>query len=184
MRKAIIIGPAIAVLVFVSICLHAPESAAPNGSPAFQSMLGQAIALLEGASQRVTAASVPATHAGPQVPTIDEYTCSGFRTCSDFQTCDGSVTCDGEITCWSSTCLGHETCQSTCVLYTRDTSGTCQGGPTCEEACAGWPTYFVGSQTCDGAATCEVTCPGFITCSGCAAIEQTTWGSIKAKFAD
>jgi len=184
-RKVVVIASVFAVLGLVSICLHAPESAAPSGSPAFQSMLGQAIDRLGGASQRVTTATVPAAHAGPKVPTIDEYTCSGFRTCDEMQTCDGNPTCDGEITCWASTCLDHETCQSsTCQLYTRDQSETCQGGPTCEEACPGWPTYFPGAQTCDGAPTCALTCPGFITCSGCVAIRKTTWGAIKAEFAD
>jgi hypothetical protein len=181
LRKAIALGSVFVLLVLVSVCLHAPESDAPDGSPAFRSMLNQAIDRLEKTSQRITAATVPVAHA--LTPTVDEYTCSGFRTCDAMQTCDGTITCDGEITCWASTCLENVTCQTTCELYTRDQSETCEGGPTCEEACPGWPTYFPGLQTCDGAPTCELTCPGFITCSGCVATERTTWGSIKADFA-
>lgn len=186
MRKALVIGSVFALVVLALVTLHAPREDATGGSPAFEAMLSQAVDRLESTSQRVVAASVPATQAGSPAlaPTIDEYTCGGFRTCDDMQTCDGSATCDGEITCWASTCLDNVTCQSTCELYTRDQSETCEGGATCQEGCPGWPTYFPGIQTCDPGPTCEITCPGFVTCSGCAAIEQTTWGAIKAKFKD
>jgi hypothetical protein len=171
------------VVVVVAICLHAPsEPAAPGASPAFQALLGQAIAGLEGITQQVTAVSVPATHAGPQAATIDEYTCMGFRTCDALQTCDGTATCDGETTCWASTCQGAPTCETTCAQYTTDGSETCSGSATCEEGCPGWPTYFPGWETCTGGPTCEYTCLGFVSCSGCNAIERTTWGAIKAGF--
>jgi hypothetical protein len=184
MRKGLLLGTCFGLLVLISLWLHVPDRAAPGDSPAFQVMLSEAISGLESVTQKAATAGVPATQAAPQAPTVDEYTCMGFRTCNAFQTCDGTPTCDGEITCWASTCLGSETCQTTCVLYTRDTSPTCEGGPTCEEGCAGWPTYFAGIQTCDPGPTCEFTCPGFISCSGCAAVERTTWGAIKAGFKD
>jgi hypothetical protein len=185
MRIGIVIGSVFAVLVVALVGMHAPREDATVGSPAFHSMLSQALDRLQATSQHVAAATLPATQAGglpAMAPTIDEYTCGGFRTCDAIQTCDGTLTCDGEITCWASTCLENVTCQSTCELYTRDMSETCEGGATCQEGCPGWPTYFAGLQTCDPGPTCEITCPGFITCSGCAAIEQTTWGAIKAKF--
>ena len=183
MRKVIVLGSLIGVVVLASVLLNAPpEKAAHGGSPAFESLLGEAIARLEGFSERVSAASVPATHAGVQAPTVDEYTCSGFHTCRALPTCDGNATCDGEITCWSSTCLAAPTCETTCELYTRDQSETCDGGATCAEGCPGWPTYHELTETCLGGPTCEVTCTGFITCSGCVAIERTTWGAIKADF--
>jgi len=186
MRKAIIIASALTVVFFALVHLNAPQEIAPIESPAFKSMLGQAIDRLEGITEQVSAVSVPATQAAPQAPTIDEYTCTGFRTCDALPTCDGNVTCDGEITCWASTCLASPTCDTTCEQYTTDGASTCDGSATCEEACAGWPTYFVGTETCAGGPTCEITCPGFVTCSGCApnAIERTTWGAIKAEFTD
>ena len=185
MRRVLIIGSLFAVAVLVSISLNAPsEPASTSGSPAFQSLLGQAIARMNAVPERVAEVSVSATHAGPRAATVDEYTCSGFHTCDAMATCDGNPTCDGEITCWCSTCMSAPTCEETCELYTRDQSETCSGSPTCAEGCPGWPTYHGLTPTCVGGPTCELTCTGFITCSGCVAIERTTWGFIKAEFAD
>ena len=186
MRRAVALGSLITVTVLVLIGLHAPpEPAATGDSPAFETLLSQAIARLDGISQQVAATSIAATHAGPQVPTVDEYTCSGFRTCDALPTCDGNQTCDGEITCWNSTCLSAPTCQPTCEQYTTDGSSSCNGSSTCAEGCAGWPTYHAQTETCLDGATCELTCTGYVTCSGCPnAIERTTWGAIKAGFVD
>jgi hypothetical protein len=187
MRKVIVF--AIVVVVAAVIYLNfveTSERSAHDSSPAFQAMLDQAVDRLEGVPERIAETAVSEAQADPQEPTVDEYTCAGFRTCDAIATCDGSqTTCDGEITCDYSTCMGALTCTSTCEQYTIGESATCDGSPTCHEGCAGWPTYDGFNPTCVGGPTCEVsgTCIGFVTCSGCGtATERTTWGSIKAEF--
>lgn len=186
MRKAIVLGCIAAVTALGALYVMTPSEPGGNGdSPAFQALLGQAITRLDDVAQQVTAVGAPVAQADPQQPTVDEYTCAGFRTCDAIDNCNGTPTHDGEITCWASTCLASATCEPTCAQYTTEPGvPTCIGGATCEEGCPGWPTYYELSETCAGGPTCEVTCFGFVTCSGCLATERTTWGSIKAEFGE
>jgi hypothetical protein len=184
MRKAIVFGCIVAVAALGLLLLRAPSEPGGSGdSPAFQALLDDAIIRLDGVAQQVTAVSAPEALADPQQPTVDEYTCVGFRTCDAIATCDGNPTCDGEITCWASTCAQAPTCEATCGQYTTEPGvPTCEGEATCEEGCAGWPTYHGMTETCQGGPTCEYTCSGYVTCSGCVSTDRTTWGSIKAEF--
>jgi hypothetical protein len=189
MKKVIVLASVLALAVLGSI--YIPDRTAPvssEDSPAFRTLLGQAIARLEGAPQKITAASVGAgvAHAGDRTPTVDEYTCSGFRTCDFIFTCDGTYTCDGEETCWASTCVQAPTCECGCEQYTLEGGETCDGTDTCTEGCPGWPTYFPGWPTCTGEATCAFTCPGYVSCSGGGATqcERTTWGQLKEEFSE
>jgi hypothetical protein len=187
MLKAI--GFLIVIVIAGAVCMHLvgrAERPAHQASPAFKAMLSQAVDKLEGVPQQITATTVPEAQAEPQVPTVDEYTCSGFRTCDALPTCDGSAhTCDGEITCDYSTCTGSLTCVETCFNITIEGGETCDGSTTCAEGCAGWPTYDGFNPTCVGGPTCEITCPGFVACSGCpSATERTTWGEVKVRFTD
>ena len=184
MRKVIVFSCIAAVVALGAFYLKASDGPVSRGdSPAFQELLSQAIARLDGVAEQVTAVSVSEARAdGQQQPTVDEYTCIGFRTCDAIATCDGAVTCDGVETCWASTCQGAPTCESTCAQYTTEGEETCDGSGTCEEACPGWPTYFAGWPTCTGEETCAITCIGFVSCSGCSPTECTTWGQIKAEF--
>ncbi len=186
MRKAIVLGCIAAVAALGALYVMVPSEPGGNGdSPAFQALLGQAVDRLDGVAQQVTAVSAPEVLADPQVPTVDEYTCAGFRTCDAIPTCDGTTTCEGEITCWASTCLANDTCQETCDQYTTEPgAASCDGSATCTEGCPGWPTYHGAIQTCEGGPTCELTCIGYVTCSGCVSTERTTWGSIKAGFTE
>jgi hypothetical protein len=183
MRKVIVLGSVAAVAVLALMYFTAgTQPVTHDCSPAFQTMLSQSIARLEGVQRQVTAATVGEARAANRLQTVDEYTCSGFRTCDAIATCDGNETCDGEITCIYSTCLGAPTCEVTCGQYTTQGGETCDGSATCMEGCAGWPTYFP-METCEGGATCELTCHGFVSCSGCpTGTERTTWGRIKAEF--
>jgi hypothetical protein len=186
MRKAIVLGSVVALLALGTVYLTGRTDSAPAGdSPAFEALLSQAVSRLEGVPQRITSAAVPEAQA--DVPTVDEYTCAGFRTCDAIPTCDGTPTCDGEETCWSSTCVTGPTCDcDQCEKYTIEGGQTCDGTSTCEEGCAGWPTYFPGWPTCTGGPTCEFTCPGYVSCAGGgpSATERTTWGGVKAEFAE
>lgn len=183
MRKAIVLGSVAALAATGFIMLAAGnELTSHERSPAFEALLREAIARLEGVPQQMTAVTVGEARAEGQLQTVDEYTCSGFRTCDAIATCDGNPTCDGEITCMFSTCLGAATCEHTCGQYTTGGSETCNASATCEEGCPGWPTYFP-METCEGGATCEITCPGYVSCSGCpTGVKQTTWGQMKAQF--
>ncbi len=106
----------------------------------------------------------------PGLPTCDAgVTCMRHYTCDSQFTCFGEATCDGSSTCWNSTCEDP--------LQTCDGSITCAGAPDCEEY------TFQGNYTCDGTSTCHATCAGWPTC-GPTASERTTWGGIKAKFAE
>jgi hypothetical protein len=188
MRKAIVLAVIVAVAVLGSICVPEKTPVSNDVSPAFRTLLGEAIARLEGAPQRITAASIGAgmAEAGESTPTVDEYTCGGFRTCDAIPTCDGNPTCDGETTCWASTCTANETCQQCCEQYTLQGGPTCDGSSTCTEGCAGWPTYFPGWPTCTGEPTCAFTCPGYVSCSGGGPshTERTTWGQLKRGFSE
>ena len=185
MRKAIAVGTIAAVAVVGLVYLTTrTEPVVADGSPAFQALLIEAIARLEGVSEQLTTASVPEARADA-MQTIDEYTCSGFRTCDAIATCDGSATCDGEETCWFSTCVSAPTCECPCEQYTLEGGETCDGTSTCQAGCPGWPTYFAGWPTCTGEATCVFTCPGFVSCAGGASgVESTTWGQIKTQYCD
>ena len=184
MRKAIVSCCIVALAALGALYVTVPSEPGGNGdSPAFQALLDDAITRLDGVAEQVTAVSAPEALAEGQQPTVDDYTCAGFRTCDAIATCDGNPTCEGEITCWASTCLQAPTCESTCGQYTTEPGvPTCVGGPTCEEACPGWPTYHELTETCQGGPTCEATCVGFVTCSGCVSTDRTTWGSIKAEL--
>jgi len=114
-------------------------------------------------------------HNGPTCNT--GYTCSGRYTCDDRNTCyaGGAATCDAHYTCWNSTCT--------------EVGKTCDGvTPTCDRG-AGCDFTIDGTQTCNGSPTCVNTCFGWPTCTPgetyCAhAVDLTTWGKIKAKYAD
>jgi ferredoxin len=193
MRRVIVLG-SIASIVVLSVVYLAGQRQATSteDSPAFQALLSQAIARLESTPQQITAATVAEARAEDPLATVDAYTCSGFRTCDYIVTCDGTATCDGEVTCWWSTfwdgscptCNGvvPDCCEDP---YTMQGGVTCDGEATCKEGCAGWPTYFP-MTTCDGSATCALTCPDFVSCNaaGPSATERTTWGRVKAEFAE
>jgi hypothetical protein len=187
MRLAIALG-CVAVLAVLGMTYSVPtQTVSHQGSPAFQTLLGQAIARLEGAPQRITAASVGVgvANADDATATVDEYTCEGFRTCDARETCNGSLTCDGEVTCWASTCDTAPTCECDCLQYTLQGCPTCDGTDTCMEGCAGWPTYYPDWPTCAGEPTCNFTCPGYVSCSGGpSGTDRTTWGDLKMEFAE
>jgi hypothetical protein len=183
MKKAIAVASIAAVVALGAVYMGARTEAVKAGdSPAFQALLNEAIARLEGAAEQVTAISASDVRADA-MQTVSEYTCQGFRTCDAIATCDGTPTCDGEETCWASTCAAAPTCECGCEQYTLEGGETCDGTSTCEEGCAGWPTYFAGWPTCMGEPTCAYTCPGYVSCSGgFSAVESTTWGKIKVGF--
>jgi hypothetical protein len=184
MRKVIVLTSIAAVAVLGTMYFGArTEAVKAEDSPAFQTLLTEAIARLEGAAEQVTAISVPDARADA-MQTVSEYTCSGFRTCDAIPTCDGSYTCNGEETCWASTCTDAATCECGCEQYTLEGGETCDGTATCAEGCPGWPTYFAGWPTCMGEPTCALTCPGYVSCAGGGAsgVESTTWGQIKTEF--
>ncbi|MGD9403234.1 MAG: hypothetical protein PVF95_13330, partial [bacterium] len=115
-------------------------------------------------------ASSPTCIAG-EVTCDASVTCARFYTCDSQYTCHGEETCNGCYTCWFSTCEAP--------------GATYDGSPTCDANC---PEYtFQGNYTCDGSMTCgfNQTCDGWPECGGGpSAVEQTTWGSMKADFAE
>jgi hypothetical protein len=171
-------------------------------SPAFQALLNQAIARLEGVPEQITAVTVGEAQAAPAQETVypgltcdravcteytfdgaytcfseptcdDKFTCERFYTCDSYYTCHGEVTCNGCWTCWFSTC--------------EDSLMTCDGSwYTCDFAnpdCFEWT--YQGWFTCDGTWTCGVamTCAGWPECGGSpSGTERTTWGRVKEVF--
>ena len=184
MRKWIVLGTvALAAVIAGQYATGSHTPVTHQGSPAFQALLDDAIARLEGAAEQVTAISVTDARADA-MQTMGIYTCVDFRTCDAIATCDGSHTCDGEETCWASTCADVPTCECGCEQYTLEGGFTCDGTATCHEDCPGWPTYLPTWPTCEGGHTCVFTCPPFVSCSGGGAsgVESTTWGQVKTDF--
>jgi len=202
MRKVIGLGLVVAVILVSAIFLARNEPASHESSPAFQALLSEAIARLEGVPQQITATSVAEAKAGPAQETMygqltctlpecvdytyygqytcegeptcdDKWTCERFYTCDSYYTCHGEVTCNGCWTCWFSTC--------------EDSMMTCDGSwNTCDFTspdCFEWT--YQGWYTCDGTWTCGVamTCAGWPECGGGpSGTERTTWGKLKAVF--
>ncbi len=182
MRKAIILGSLLALAVTGSFLLtDRTHPTAHAGSPAFQSLLSDAISRLEGVTQEIVATSVSeAQAAGKQATVYGEITCDrdntecwdltydagsptceasiatcdATETCSRFYTCDSQYTCHGEVTC-----DGKDTCwNSTCDQEYM----TCDGSETCDAACVQYT--YQGNYTCDGTITCHETCSGWPNC--------------------
>lgn len=203
MRRAIVAGcVVVAVVSLFAYFAGRSEVDAHDTSPAFQALLGEAIARLEGAPQKITSATVADAQAGPAQETMypgltcdravctsytfdgaytcfseptcdDKFTCERFYTCDSYYTCHGEVTCNGCWTCWFSTC--------------DDSLMTCDGSwYTCDFAnpdCFEWT--YQGWFTCDGSFTCGVaqTCAGWPECGGSpSGTERTTWGRTKSLF--
>jgi hypothetical protein len=203
MSKAIMVGCLVGgVVLLATIFAGRPHTASHHTSPAFQALLDEAIARLEGVPQDITAATVGEAQAGPAQETMfgsltctrpecvsytfdgaytcfseptcdDKFTCERFYTCDSYYTCHGEVTCNGCWTCWYSTCDQPEM--------------TCDGSwMTCDYAnpdCIEWT--YQGWYTCDGTFTCGVamTCAGWPECGGGpSGTERTTWGRTKSLF--
>ena len=207
MRKVIVLGCVAVVLALGAVYLTGRTgSAAHDDSPAFQALLDEAIARLDGVPQEIKAVTVADAKAGPAQPDVTMYgymTCDRDQTeCFDYTynqsepTCDpGIVTCDAQITCSrfytcdsQYTCHGEETCNGcyTCWFSTCEAPGaTYDGSPTCYPVCDEYT--FQGNYTCDGTTTCmwQQTCDGWPECGGNpSANEKTTWGILKAIFGD
>jgi hypothetical protein len=204
MRKAIVLGCAAVALALGGICLTGGNSVSHDDSPAFQALLDEAIARLDGVPQEIVATTVADAQAQPNPdPTMYGYfTCDRDNTdCLDLTydpsaptctaadlTCDAFITCARFYTCDSQyTCHGEETCNGcyTCWFSTCDAPGaTYDGIVTCDANC---PEYtFQGNYTCDSTPTCGFgqTCDGWPECGGSSAVERTTWGSLKADFSE
>jgi hypothetical protein len=208
MKRAIVLGSVAAALVLGGAYLAGrTSSVAHEGSPAFQALLSEAIARLDGVQQEVVATTVGEAQAAAKQPDPTMY---GFPTCdrdntdcieltydvseptceAGMITCDAAVTCSRFYTCDSQyTCHGEETCNGcfTCWYSTCENPGaTFDASPTCTGA--GCIEYtFQGTYTCDGTETCGKgqTCDGWPECGGGpSAVETTTWGSLKATYAE
>jgi len=206
MKKAIVLGSVAVALVLGGVYLaHRTEAVSHEESPAFQALLSEAIARLDGVPQEITAVAVADAQAGPQQPDPTMY---GYETCDrdnpdcfdltynqsaptcdpGIFTCDANITCSRFYTCDSQyTCHGEATCNGcwTCWFSGCDAPGaTYDGTVTCDANC---PEYtFQGNFTCDQTETCGFgqTCKGWPECGGGpSAVESTTWGQIKADFA-
>ena len=208
MRKAIVLGCVAIALAFGGVYLSGRTGAVSHdGSPAFQALLDEAIARLDGVPQEIIATTVADAQAAPPNP---EPTMYGYFTCDRDNTdcieltydassptcvagevtCDAAVTCSRFYTCDSQyTCHGEETCNGcyTCWYSTCDRPGaTYDGTETCGTAnCIEYT--FQGNYTCDGTLTCGYaqTCDGWPECGGGpSAVEQTTWGNLKSIFSN
>ena len=203
MRKVIVAGCIVTACVLLSVYfVGRPDIDSHDTSPAFQALLDEAIARLEGVPMQITAASVPEAQAGPLQETMygeltctrpecgdytydgaytcegeatcdDKYTCERFYTCDSYYTCHGEITCNGCYTCWWSTC--------------EDSLMTCDGSfNTCDFSNPDCFEYtWQGGYTCDGTLTCGYaqTCAGWPECGGGpSATERTTWGRTKSLF--
>jgi len=215
MRVAIVLGSIVALAALGSFYFSARTSPAGHeGSPAFQALLEESIARLEGVTTQITSASVADAHAEVQQETFTGgITCAGAMTCFGYDTCTrpecwdwtydpsaptcepGVVTCDAVITCTrfytcdsQYTCHGESTCNGcyTCWFSTCDQPGaTYDGTDTCYPVCQEYT--FQGNFTCDGTETCGwlQTCAGWPECGGNpSGTERTTWGQLKMEFSE
>ena len=207
MRKVIVLGCLAVALALAGTYLTGRTGfESHNDSPAFQALLSEAIARLDVVPQEITAITVGQAQAEPAQPDETMYgyqTCDSDHTeCFDYTydpsqpTCDpGIVTCDAQITCSrfytcdsQYTCHGEETCDGhfTCWFSTCEAPGaTYDGSPTCYPVCDEYT--FQGNYTCDGTETCGwlQTCDGWPECGGNpSGTETTTWGRLKASFAE
>jgi len=202
MKRAIILSSLLAIAVLGSVYWTARvEPASHDGSPAFQALLDEAIARLEGATQEVTKATVGEAHAEAQQYTMSGATCDGTETCDgspgcEYETVYGQFTCDRDHPdCWEltydptvPTCdPGLVTCDAsaTCArFYTCDSQFTCHGEPTCDGSDTCWnSTCDEPLQTCDGSITCTgglecdpYTFQGNYTCDGTETCHSTCAG--------
>ena len=204
MRKVIVLGCVTIALALGGIYLSGRTgSVSHDGSPAFQALLDEAIARLDGIPQEITAITVADAYAQPDPTMYGAFTCDRDNTdCWDYTydetaptcepgivTCDAAVTCSRFYTCDSQyTCHGEETCNgcNTCWFSGCTAPGaTYDGTVTCDANC---PEYtFQGNFTCDGSMTCGYaqTCDGWPECGGGpSSVDETTWGQIKANFAE
>ena len=115
MRKAIVIGSIVALAVIAAAHLTGRTALVPHGSsPAFEALLTEAIARLEGATQEITATTVGEAHASGKQ----------FETMAGEPTCYGSPTCDrDQPECWDLTYSGEPTCYA--AEATCDATDTC-----------------------------------------------------------
>jgi hypothetical protein len=128
MRKVIVLGSVVALVALsTSYLASRTEPVSHENSPAFQALLTEAVAGLEGVPTQISATSVAEARAEGQLATT-EYRCGytaagnthdGTPTCTGQYTCDDSETCfaDG-WTCYNSTCSDFaQTCDGTFGCY-------------------------------------------------------------------
>jgi hypothetical protein len=208
MRKVIVLGCVVVALALAGTYLTGRTGfESHSDSPAFQALLGEAIARLDGVPQEITAITVGEAQAEPAQPDVTMYTyptcdrddtecfdytydpsqptcdpgiftCDVGVTCSRFYTCDSQYTCHGEETCDGCWTCWYSTCDAPAATY--DGSVTCTYPPCVEYT-------FQGNYTCDGTITCEwqATCAGWPECGGNPSpTNATTWGRLKASFAE
>jgi hypothetical protein len=208
MRKVIVLGCVAVALALAGTYLTGRTGfESHSDSPAFQALLGEAIARLDGVPQEITAITVGEAQAEPAQPDVTMYTyptcdrddtncfdytydpsqptcdpgiftCDTGVTCSRFYTCDSQYTCHGEVTCDGCWTCWFSTCDAPAATY--DGSATCTYPPCVEYT-------FQGNYTCDGTITCEwqATCAGWPECGGNPSpTNATTWGKLKSSFAE
>lgn len=201
MRRVTVLASVAALATLGAIVLGAQtQPVSHQESPAFQALLNEAIARLEGVAEEITAVSVGVAHAGSKEYTIDA-TCDGTATCDgapgcEFATIYGMYTCDRDNpNCWEltydptvPTCdPGIATCDAaiTCTrYYTCDSQFTCHGEETCDGNYTCWnSTCDEPLQTCDGSITCTgipdcdpYTFQGNYTCDGTSTCHTTCEG--------
>lgn len=202
MRRVMALTFVLAVAALGAVFLNGrTEPVSHKGSPAFQALLTEAIARLEGVTERATVVTVGMAHAGDRPPVDTMYgtpTCDRDDTncwdltydptsptcCASDLTCDASVTCARFYTCDSQyTCHGEETCDGTwtCWFSGCDVTGmTYDGSVTCDFAGKSCVEYtYQGNFTCDGTATCHQTCRGWPECG-----METVYGQITCDRGD
>ncbi len=182
MRKATVLGLLLLAVAGSFFLAGRTDPVTHASSPAFQSLLSEAITRLEGVTEEITATSVGVAHAADKQPTVygeptcdrddtqcwdltydpasptceaSMATCDATETCSRFYTCDSQYTCHGEATCDGSATCWNSTCD--------EPQMTCDGSsPTCDASCT--PYTMQGNYTCDGTPTCHMTCAGWPNC--------------------
>jgi hypothetical protein len=191
MRKVIVVGLLLALAGFTVAHLSLqPEPVTHEGSPAFQALLDQAIARLDGVAREITVTTVGEAHANGQ---------GLMQTVAGEITCDGVPTCDGSPGCYTMdpsdpACSGQTYDPGDPACITMDPTNPDCLEPTTDAACvtmdpvnpdcqmetvypaltcdrdntACWDlTYDPASPTCQATApTCDAneTCSRFYTC--------------------